>query len=165
MADPLPPVAKRVPHVRTFHGDSVTDEWYWLLDRDDTDTIAYLEAENAYAAAATAPEQARRDRLFDEYKARILETDLSVPAKRGPWWYLMRTEEGRQYPILCRRPSADDEAGEEVLLDGNELAGDAPYFALGTVDVSHDHALLAYSVDYAGDEQYELRVRRLSDGH
>src|SRR5262249_3631799 len=143
----------------------VVDEWHWLLDRDDPDSVAYLEAENRYTEAATVALQPLRDRLFEEYKARILETDLSVPVKRGPWWYLMRTQEGQQYPTFCRRHAADDEEGEEVLLDGNVLAGDAPYFALGTVDVNHDHTLMAYSVDFDGDEKYELHVRRLDDGH
>ena len=104
MSGAQPPVAKRVPHERSFHGDTVVDDRYWLLDRDDPDTIALLEAENRYAAAVTAPLAALTEQLFAEFKARILETDLSVPVPRGPWWYLSRTEEGQQYPRLCRRP-------------------------------------------------------------
>src|SRR3954454_17212525 len=98
------PVAKRVPFVRDVHGDVVVDEWHWLLDRDDPDTMAYLEAENAYTAAVTDRLKPLQSTLFDEIKARIQETDLSVPDKRGPWWYLSRTEEGKQYPVFCRRP-------------------------------------------------------------
>jgi len=156
-----PPAAKRVPHLRTYHGDTVEDDWYWLLDRDDPDTITYLEAENDYADDATAHLAPLRERLFDEIKARVQETDLSVPAKHGPWWYLTRTEEGRQYPIVCRRPSPDDEAHEVVLLDGNELAGDSPYFALGVVDISPDHSLLAFSTDHDGNEDFVLRFKDL----
>ena len=92
------------------------------------------------------------------------ETDLSVPARRGPWWYVTRTEEGKQYPIFCRRPSPDDEENEIVLLDGNELAGDSPFFALGTIDVSPDHNLLAFSTDYDGAESYTLRFKNLVTG-
>src|SRR5438552_2719064 len=138
-----PPIAKRVPRERSFHGDRVIDDWYWLLDRDDPDTISYLEAENAFTEASTAHLAPLRERLFDEIKRRVLETDLSVPVKHGPWWYLTRTEEGRQYPLICRRPEQDDERDEQLLLDGNELAGDLPYFAFGIVDVSPDHSLLA----------------------
>src|SRR5690349_16026982 len=116
---PEPPVAKRVPHERSFHGDTVVDDRYWLLDRDDPDTIALLEAENRYAAAVTAPLAELSEQLFAEFKARILETDLSVPVPRGPWWYLSRTEEGQQYPRLCRRPERDAEDEEQVLLDAN----------------------------------------------
>src|SRR5581483_3190268 len=105
-----------------------------------------------------------RAELFEEIKARVQETDLSVPVRRGPWWYFTRTEEGMQYPKLCRRPSPDDEAGEQVLLDGNELAGDSPYFAFGVVDVSPDHRLVAFSTDHDGNESFTLRFKDLETG-
>jgi oligopeptidase B len=159
-----PPVAKRVEHIRRVHGDETADDWYWLLDRDDPDTVAYLEAENAYTEATTAHLAPRRDQLFEEIKARVQETDLSVPVKHGPWWYVSRTEEGQQYPKLCRRPAPDDEGSEQLLLDGNELAGDSPYFAFGVVDVSPHHRLVAYSTDYDGDESYGLRFKDLDTG-
>jgi oligopeptidase B len=158
------PVAKRVPHVRKVHGDETVDDWYWLLDREDPDTMAYLEAENAYMEAGTAHLAPLRERLFDEIRARVQETDLSVPVRRGPWWYVTRTEEGKQYPKLCRRPSRDDEDGEQVLLDGNQLAGDSPYFSFGVVDVSPDHRRLAYSTDYDGSETFTIRFKDLETG-
>lgn len=161
---PRPPVAKRVAHVRSVHGDSVTDDWYWLIDRDHPGTIEYLRAENTYTDRATAHLATMRERLFQEIKDRVLETDLSVPAKHGPWWYLTRTLEGHQYGIVCRRPAFEDEAGEQVLLDGNELAGESPYFAFGAVDVSADHSLLAYSTDHEGDELYTMRFKDLGSG-
>src|SRR3954454_6732791 len=139
------PISPRKPHRRTVHGESTDDDYYWLLDRDDPDTVAYLEAENAFTEAQTEHLAPLRARLFDEIKARVQETDMSVPTKRGPWWYVSRTEEGKQYSIFCRRSAPDDEGSEQVLIDGNELAGDSPYFALGVADVSPDHSLLAYS--------------------
>ena len=158
------PLAPRKPRVRKIHDDETVDDYYWLLDRDDPDTIAYLEAENAHTEAQTEHLSALRERLFEEIKARVQETDLSVPTRRGPWWYVTRTEEGQQYPIFCRRPSPDDEENEIVLLDGNELAGDSPFFALGVVDVSPDHALLGYSTDFDGNESYTLQFKNLVTG-
>ena len=158
------PVAPRKPHVRSVHGDETVDEYYWLLDRDDPDTIAYLEAENEHTAANTDHLAPLRERLFEEIRARVQETDLSVPTRRGPWWYVTRTEEGKQYPIFCRRPAPDDESGEAVLIDGNELAGDSPFFGLGVLDVSPDHRIVAYSTDYAGAESYALRFKDLTTG-
>jgi oligopeptidase B len=105
-------------------------------------------------------------------KARILETDMSVPSRRGPWWYYGRTEEGRSYAIHCRRPAGGPdelppagEAGldEQILLDENVLAEGHDYFAVGTAVVSPDHALLAYGTDTAGDERYALQFRSLED--
>jgi len=171
-----PPTAKRVPHERVHHGDTVADEYFWLQNRDDPDTIAYLEAENAFTTAATAHLEGLRETLFGEIKARTKETDLSVPTRKGGYWYYTRTEAGKQYGIHCRVAAAAGQAappeigdgtqlpGEEILLDGNALAGDSEFFALGTFDLSVDGHLLAYSTDFSGDERFTLRIKDLRTG-
>jgi oligopeptidase B len=167
-----PPVAKRVPSERTRHGDTVVDEYAWLRDRDDPDTIAYLEAENAFTEAGLAHQAPLREQLFQEIKGRIRETDLSVPTRQRGWWWYSRTEEGKQYAISCRkavspaddghRPAAD--TPEEVLLDANVEAGDSPFFSMGAFDVTTDGTTLAWSLDTDGSEVYELRFRDLRTG-
>jgi oligopeptidase B len=173
---PESPIAKRVPAKRTHHGDTVIDEYAWLTDPKDPETIAYLEAENSYTEAATAGLADLRARIFDEIKARTQETDLSVPVRKGGWWRYARTEEGKQYSISCRRAVRDGETtppqpeggalldGEEILLDGNELAEGHDFFSLGALSVSPDGGRLAYSTDFAGNERYTLRVKDLATG-
>src|SRR4051794_21948780 len=125
-----PPALRPVPRERTFLGDSVTDEFAWLAEKENPDAIAYLEAENTWTGKATAHLEDLRTTLFDEIRTRTQETDLSVPSRKGAYWYYTRTVEGRQYVIHCRvavRPGEMDPPdgqtdGEEVLLDGNELA-------------------------------------------
>jgi len=175
-ATPEPPVARRIPSERTHHGDTVIDEYAWLADKDDPQTLRYLEAENAYTAAMTAGQARLREAIFGEIKGRTQETDLSVPVRKDGWWYYSRTVAGKQYPVHCRvavRPGEDappatgDGAplpGEEMLLDGNEVAGDSPFFSLGAFEVSPDGRLLAYSADFAGDERFTLRIRDLVTG-
>ena len=109
-----PPAARRIPHERTFHGDTFTDDYAWLADPGDPQTIAFLEAENAYTEAATAGQAGLRDAIFGEIKARTQETDLSVPARKGGWWYYGRTVEGLQYPVYCRRAVRPDDAGPSM---------------------------------------------------
>ena len=171
-----PPVAKRVPTERTHHGDTVIDEYAWLANRDDPDTIAYLEAENEYTRAATAHLEQLRETLFAETKRRTKETDLTVPTRKGGYWYYTRTVEGQQYGIHCRRavrpgetdpPVTEDGSpleGEEILLDGNILAAGHDFFALGTFEVSPDGRWLAYSTDFTGDERFTLRIKDLQTG-
>ena len=159
-----PPVAKRIPLATVRHGHEVVDQYAWLRDRDDPDTVPYLEAENAFTTEWFAPLADLQETLFQEIKGRILETDLSVPARRGPWWYVTRTEEGRQYSIFCRRPERDTDAGEQVLVDGNVLAEGHDYFELGALDVSPSHRLLAYSTDVTGAEVFTMRIRDLDTG-
>ena len=167
---PSPPVPKQVPVAVTTHGHTRVDPYAWLRDRDvDPDVLAHLEAENAYTAAVTAHTAGLQERLFEEIRARIQETDLSVPVRNGPWWYYVRTEEGRQYAISCRRAAVadgswDEGAPEQVLLDENVEAEGHDYFAPGVFDVSPDHDLLAFAVDRDGGERYDLRFRDLTTG-
>ncbi|MGW0432557.1 S9 family peptidase [Micromonospora sp. NPDC003197] len=170
------PIAKRVPTERAHHGDTFIDEYAWLADKDDPETIAHLTAENTYTEASTAHLAALRETLFAETKQRTQETDLSVPARKGDYWYYLRTVEGQQYGIRCRRAVRDGETdppmpadgtpldGEEILLDSNVLAEGHDFFALGTFDVSPDGRWLAYSTDFAGDERFTLRVKDLQTG-
>ncbi|GAB7049001.1 S9 family peptidase [Catenuloplanes indicus JCM 9534] len=165
-----------MPTERTHHGDTVVDPYAWLTAKDDPETIAYLTAENEYTDAVTAHLAGLRDKIFNEIKERTQETDLSVPSRKGDYWYYSRTVEGSQYGIHCRRAVAPGEtdppipadgaplAGEEVLLDGNVLAEGHDFFALGTFDVSPDGRRLAYSVDFAGDERFTLHVKDLTTG-
>lgn len=173
----LPPTAERRPIVRSHHGDDFVDDYEWMRDKEDPATLAYLEAENAHTDAATAHLEPLRQQIFDEIKARTLETDLSVPVRRGKWWYYARTVEGQQYAIRCRCPiddaddwnppvlEADAEiAGEEILLDSNVEAEGHEFFSLGAFSVSDDESLLAWSVDTQGDERYTIRVKDLRTG-
>jgi oligopeptidase B len=175
-ADTEYPAARRVRSDRVFHGDTFIDEYAWLGDKDNPETIAYLEAENAYTEVMTAGQAGLRDAIFGEIKSRTQETDLSVPARKGRWWYYTRTVEGKQYGVHCRREVRPDDSGppvspdgspldgEEVLLDGNELAGDSQFFSLGAFQVSPDGGLLAYSTDFTGGERFTLRIKDLVTG-
>ncbi len=155
-----PPVAPPRPTVLRAHGDERVDEWFWLRERDDPEVVAHLEAENRHTARALAHTEGLQGRLYDEIVGRILETDLSVPARKGGWWYYARTVEGLQYPISCRR-RGDPDGPEQVLLDQNELATGHEYFEVGNMAVSPDAALLAYATDVSGSERYTLRLRDL----
>lgn len=158
-----PPVARRQPVARTLHGETVVDDYAWLRDRDDPEVIAHLEAENLHTERETAHLAGLRERLFDEIRSRVQETDLTAPAPWDQWWYATRTEEGAQYPVHVRMQGGPG-GPEQVLLDVNEVAGEHAFCAIGVVAVSHDHRLLAYSVDVTGDERYEMRIRDLETG-
>src|ERR1700688_1449676 len=100
---PGPPIAERRPRVLEAHGDSRVDPYYWLRERDNPEVISYLEAENAYADTMLAPLSALRERIFDEIKARVQETDESAPVPENVWEYTSRTFEGAQYSVHYRR--------------------------------------------------------------
>lgn len=158
-----PPVAPRVPHAMTLHGETRQDDWFWLRERENPEVIAHLEAENAWTDARTAASKPLQNALYDEMLARIQQTDLSVPYRRGRHLYYSRTEEGRQYAIHCRRLESMD-APEEVLLDVNALAEGHTFMALGALEVSPDDTTIAYTMDTTGYRQYMLQVKHLATG-
>jgi oligopeptidase B len=151
-----------MPRVDVVHGDRRVDDYHWLRDKSDPEVAAYLEAENAYTDAVLRPTEPFQETLYREMLRRIKETDLSVPYRDGAYLYYARTEEGKQYPILCRRSVLD--GPEEVTLDLNQLAEGLKYFSLGAHAVSDDGSLLAYSTDVTGFREYTLFVKDLRSG-
>jgi len=162
-AKQAPPDARPVPQVMKYHQDELVDNYAWLRDRENPETIAYLKAENAYTAAEMAHTAVLQDSLYHEMKRRIKETDLSVPMQIDGYYYYSRTEKDKQYGINCRRRGSM-EAPEEILLDENAMAKGHDYFSVGTYQVSPDHNLLAFSVDTTGDETYHLLIKDLRTG-
>jgi len=180
MPQPTPPRPRHEPVTRERHGRTAVDEYAWLRDdeRTDADVLAHLEAENAHTAAALGHTAALQERIFQEIKGRVQETDLTVPTRQAGWWYYHRTIEGLQYPVHCRvaageetdPPDPDDDAiraAEQVLLDQNVEAAADPdhdYFSLGVFDLSPDHQVLAWAADRNGSERHLLRFRELTTG-
>jgi oligopeptidase B len=160
---PQPPVAPVIAHSETRHGTTVVDNYYWLRDKSNPEVIKYLEAENAYTEAMTRHLKPFQDALYAEMLSHLKQTDLSVPVRENGYYYYTRTEEGKQYPIHCRKKGSLD-AQEEVLLDLNELGKGRKFVGLGAFVMSDDQNLLAYTIDYVGYRQFSLQVKDLRTG-
>jgi oligopeptidase B len=159
------PVAAVRPVELTRHGDVRIDPYYWLRERENPDVIAYLEAENDYTKRVLAPTADLQERIFEEIRGRVQETDVSPPARKGEWEYFTRTFEGSQYASHGRRPAGTPEGVDEtVLLDENELADGLDYFALGGLALSPDQTRIAYAFDDDGGELHTLRFRDITSG-
>jgi oligopeptidase B len=156
-------------------GDERTDDWFWLRDRDDPAVLEYLEAENEYTRAGLARTEPMQQRVFADIKARVQETDVTAPVRRGAWEYYTRTIEGREYATHCRRPAGaaappdplaapGSPADETIVLDESALAADADYFVLRGFALSPAQDHLAYAGDHTGGELATLRFRNLATG-
>jgi oligopeptidase B len=161
-SQPSPPVARKIPRVDTLHGGKRSDDYYWLREKENPAVKEYLFAENAYADAVLKPLDPLREKLYQEMLGRIKQTDSGVPYRKGSHWYYSRTEEGKQYPIYCRKKAPD--AAEEIILDQNELAKGERFLAIGAMQVSDDEQQLAFSTDNTGFRQYRLFVKDLHSG-
>lgn len=157
-----PPKATRIAVHTTLHGETLEDDYSWLRGKEKPEVIEYLDAENAYFNAVMEPTKALQDDLYKEILGRIKEDDQSVPLPKNGWLYYSRTETGKSYPIRCRKKSA--RGPEVILLDQNELAKDKAYYSIGSIEVSPDGSLLAYTTDETGYRQYKLHVKNLTTG-
>lgn len=162
------PVAAVKPHQRVIHGDTVTDNYYWMIDYfkkgpDSSNVVSYLEAENAYTTAIMKQTEPFQQRLFDELKSRIKETDESVPYFKNGYYYYTRTLEGKQYYKYCRKKGSLD-APEEILLDVDAMAKGHAYYAVSGLSVSPDNKLLAYGVDTVSRREYIVHIKNLETG-
>lgn len=158
-----PPVAKKQEHKFELHGQTITDDYAWLKDKKNAETIAYLEAENVYAAAVMKPTEKLQEALYKEYLSRIKQTDLSVPYREGNYWYYSKTFEGKQYSTYCRKKGSLDGA-EEVILDVNELAKGEKFMSALIADISDDGTKIIFLSDTTGFREYVLSVKDLTTG-
>ncbi len=158
-----PPVAEARPKTVGLHGDKIEDPYFWLREKGTPAVLDYLKAENAYTAAVMAPAKPLEEALYTEMLGRIKQTDVSAPYLQRGYWLYQRTEEGKQYRVLCRKQGTLD-APEEVILDVNKMAEGKPFMALGAFEYSDDNAMLAYSTDTDGHRDYDFHLLNLATG-
>lgn len=158
-----PPVAEIKPQRLEKHGHLRVDNYYWLRERENPQVISYLEQENAYTDAVMAPTKGLQEKLFQEMKGRIKETDTSVAVKRDDYYYYRRDEEGKQYPIYCRKRGSM-EAAEEIMLDVNRLAQGHAFCSVRSLAVSFKQDILAYAADFVGRRKYTIYFKNLTTG-
>lgn len=162
-SEPIPPVAPKHPHELVMHGDTRVDPYYWMNQRDTDEVLQYLNAENDYTQAVMKGTENLQEALFQEIKGRIKEQDESVPYFENGYFYYSRYDEGKEYPIYCRKKSSL-EADEEIMLDVNDMAKGYAYFAVQGVRVSPNNQLLAFGVDTVSRRQYSIYFKDLTTG-
>ncbi|QIH31957.1 S9 family peptidase [Sphingobacterium sp. DR205] len=162
------PIAATHPYKRQIHGDTVVDNYYWMIDyfkkgpRSEA-VINYLNEENAYTTAMLKDTESFQEDLFLEMKSRIKEKDESVPYFKNGYYYYSRTEEGYQYFKFCRKKGCLD-ADEELLLDIDNLAEGYAYYTAKGFSISPDNRLLAFSVDTVSRREYTIYIKNLETG-
>ena len=158
-----PPNAEKRPVELTIHGHTRIDPYYWLRERDNPEVIAYLEAENAYREAMMKDEEKLREDLFEEMVGRIRQDDESVPYLDNGYYYYVRYEEGKEYPIYCRKKGSLD-AGEEIMADVNRMAEGYDYYHVAGLSVSPDNRYAAIGIDTVSRRKYTIRIKDLETG-
>ncbi|UCH71132.1 MAG: S9 family peptidase, partial [Candidatus Bathyarchaeota archaeon] len=156
-----PPTAKRIPKRFEKHGHVRIDDYYWLKERENPEVLDYLKAENEHTDSVMAHTEGTQQTLFEEFKNRTKQTDMSVPYKQDDYYYYSREEEGKEYPIYCRKKESLD-SEEEVMLNVNELAEGHEFISVRRRVVSYNQNLLAYAVDMVGRRIYTIQFKNLT---
>jgi oligopeptidase B len=158
----VPPIAKQIPKELVAHNDVRIDNYFWLNNRENPVVIDYLEQENDYCDSMLKhTEQFQKD-LFQEMKSRIKEDDESVPYKYNGYWYIIKFETGKGYPIYIRRKESL-EATDELLFDCNLMAKGHSYFKLTGISISPDNNKVSYGLDFLGRRQYTIHIKDLKN--
>ncbi|MCH8068768.1 MAG: S9 family peptidase [Candidatus Marinimicrobia bacterium] len=161
--DKNPPVAKIEPKQLKIHGDIRIDNYYWLKERENQEVVDYLNAENDYTQAVMAHTKDFEDLLFEEIKGRIKQTDVSVPYKLDDYYYYYRYEEGKEYPIYCRKKGSL-ESPEAIMIDANELAEGHEFLSIRGRVISSEQNIIAFAVDTVGRRIYTIYFKNLETG-
>lgn len=162
-----PPMAQKQPQTFSNHGDTRTDDYFYLRYKEKPEVMKYLHDENAYTQSVMADTKSLQEKLFEEMKGRVKESDMSVPSRRKDYVYYSRVEAGKQYPMYLRKKFTDADnatAPEEVLLDLNILGAGKKFIRLGGLTVSADGSMLAYSLDTDGSRKFTPYFKNLQTG-
>jgi oligopeptidase B len=162
-AEIMAPKAKKIPHELSLHGDTRIDNYYWLRERENPEVIKYLEDENLYLDTQMSDTKVLQENLFNEIIGRIKQTDISVPYKYDGYWYYTRYEEGKEYPVHCRKKD-NLETPEQIMLNVNDMAAGHKFYQVAGTSVSPDNKMIAFGVDTVSRRMYILYFKNLETG-
>ena len=157
------PKAKKIEKILEIHGDQRIDNYFWMNERENPEVTQYLEEENAYCDLVMKDTENFQQELFDEMKSRYKEDDQSLPYFFNEYWYIVRFEIGKEYPIFSRKFQTLEQE-EEILLDVNILAEGQKFFEVGSVAVSPNNKLMTFSTDNMGRRIYNIQFKNLETG-
>ena len=157
------PIAKKIDKTLKLHGDTRIDSYFWMNEKENPEVIAHLDAENTYCDFMMEDTEDLQNNLYEEMKARYKKDDESLPYFFNEYWYIVRHEDGKEYPIFCRKHQ-NLEAEEEILLNVNVLAEGQEFLDVGSVSVSPNNELLSFSTDFIGRRVYSIFFKNLKTG-
>lgn len=157
------PVAEKIRQELVIHGDTRIDNYFWLNQREDPKVIGYLTQENEYTDAIMEDTKELQEKIYNEIVGRIKQDDESVPYKENGYYYYIRYEEGKEYPLYCRKKESL-EAEEEIMLNVNEMAEGYEYYYVVSYSISPNNRYIAFGVDTLGRRLYTIYIKDLTTG-
>ncbi|WP_010604279.1 S9 family peptidase [Pseudoalteromonas maricaloris] len=159
------PVAEKIPHKTTIHGQELVDNYHWLRDdtRSDEKVLSHLTKENAYTDSKLVNTEQLQQTLFEEIKNKVVKDDRSVPVLNGSYYYFSATEGDKEYFTYYRSEHKDGK-NAEAIFDANIRAEGQNYYGVGGISVSTNENLLAFAEDTVSRRIYTIRIKDLTTG-
>ncbi|KJZ04586.1 S9 family peptidase [Pseudoalteromonas piscicida] len=159
------PVAEKIPHKTTIHGQELVDNYHWLRDdtRSDEKVLSHLTKENAYTDSKLVNTEQLQQTLFDEIKNKVVKDDRSVPVLNGSYYYFSATEGDKEY-FTYYRSEHQDGKNAEAIFDANIRAEGQNYYGVGGLSISTNENLLAFAEDTLSRRIYTIRIKDLTTG-
>ena len=167
------PKLRKEKTVKKYHGYELVDDYAYVDQPNNIlevlkdpkkllpEVRRYLEENNNLTEKYFSDVKDLQGKLFSEIKSKIKLEDESLKFKDKKYFYWVKTVEKGNYSKYLRQKIGSLDV--EVYFDGDkekELSG-SKYFGLGSISVSYDDQLLAYSVDLKGSEYYNIFLRDL----
>ncbi len=161
---PNPPVAEIKADTFTLFGVQRVDNYFWMKHKENPKVIEYLNAENAYTDSMMASTKDLQETIYNEIIGRIKEDDQTYPTLSNGYFYVTKTDKGKQYRTYTRRKDSED-APEEIIFDVNEMAEGKPAYMFGGYSISPDNTKSAYFYNETGSfADYVLKIKDLLTG-
>jgi oligopeptidase B len=159
---------------KTYHGNELIDNYAYVdqphnilevLQNPEKilpEVRKYLEENNKLTEKYFSDTKNLQKKLFSEIKSKIKLNDESLKFKDNRYFYWVKTVEKGNYSKYLRQKIDSSEV--ETYFDGDkekELSG-SKYFGLGSISVSYNDQLLAYSVDLKGSEYYDIFLKNIA---
>ncbi|NKC21388.1 MULTISPECIES: S9 family peptidase [Pseudoalteromonas] len=165
VATVMAPIAEKVPHKTTIHGQELIDNYHWLRDdtRSDEKVLSHLTKENTYTDSKLVNTEQLQQTLFEEIKNKVVKDDRSVPVLNGSYYYFSATEGDKEYFTYYRSEHKDGK-NAEAIFDANIRAEGQNYYGVGGLSISTNENLLAFAEDTLSRRIYTIRIKDLTTG-
>ena len=168
------PKLRKERTVKTYHGCEIIDDYAYVDQPHNIIEVLqnpekllpevkkYLQENNKITEEYFNDSKDLQKKLFLEIKSKIKLADESLKYKDDRYFYWNKTTEKGNYSKYLRQKIGSSKV--EIYFDGDkekELSG-SKYFGLGSISVSRNDQLMAYSLDLKGSEYYDIFLKDLS---
>lgn len=154
------PFAKKDEIKDNYFGQEIADPYRWLEDDNSAETARWVKEQNGMTNDFLS-HIPFRDKINTELKRLWNYTRYSSPMKEGDYYLFYKNDGLQNQSVLYIQKGL--QGTPRVFIDPNTLSQDGTS-ALGSISLSKNQKLCAFSVSGAGSDWQDILVMRVDDG-